>query len=244
MRVVSINQPCWVGYCKEIRFPRIMRSFRQQHKRPKQDFFGGLHLSGGRNLGGGSWDWLSSDRLLDGGGSSLSGGRIRGGSLGSGLFGRLLGRLLNLGGLAALHGGTELGEGGERFLLLSLVIAGDWLLLLGQPWEGTLALLALGDGSLRGGGLTVSGRDLGSSLRGSQRLGRFNSRDHRSGLSDGLGVLGWNNRGLGLRLLILAGELRFDSTKDAVALDSSWLGVSLGGSSLLSGLQNQLAVKR
>lgn len=206
--------------------------------------FCGLRLSGGRNLGGGSWDWLSCDRLLDGGGSSFSSGGFRGGGLGSRLLGGLLRGLLGLG--LALDGGTELGEWGEGLLLLGLVVAGDRLLLLRQPWQGALALLALGDGRLRSCGRAVGGGSLGwgglGGNGGRQGFGGFNSGDHWGCLSDRLGVLGRDSRGLSLRLLVLAGELRLDGAKDAVALGSSWLGGSLSWSSFLGGLHERLVV--
>ena len=200
--------------------------------------FRALHLSGGGNLGRGSWDWLSDNGLLDGGGgSSLSSGGIRGSDLSGGLLGGLLSGLLDLGRLA-LDGGTELGEGGEGLLLLGLVVAGNGLLLLGQPRERALALLGLGDGRFRSRGSAVSGGSLGWGLSGHggcQGLGGLDSGDHWGGLSNRLGVLGGDGRSIGLGLLVLGGELGLDGAEDAVALGLGGGGLSWG--SLLGGLQ-------
>ena len=104
---------------------------------------------GSRDGGGGDGfadNWISSGWGL---------GLLRWLSNLSGLLGGLLG---NLGGGLALNGGTELGE--WRLWFLGLLIAGSALLLLAQPWEGALALVALDSWGL-GLGLAVGGRSIG-----------------------------------------------------------------------------------
>jgi len=132
------------------------------------------HLCGSGNLRGasvGGRNRLGHNRLLRLG---LSGRGFGGGSR----FSSRLSWLLGLGGALALDSGSELGE--WRQWLLALLITGG-LLLLGQPWEGTLALIVLDNGSLGSFGFTVCdgsglGWDSGGRCNGSsQWLSRFNS---------------------------------------------------------------------
>lgn len=97
-----------------------------------------------------SWNGLTDDWL---GSSRLSGGWGLLGGLSNLLSWLLNGLLGSLRRVLALDGSTELGE--WRFWFVTLLITGSSLLLLVQPWEGALALVALDDGSFSSLGLTI-----------------------------------------------------------------------------------------
>ena len=198
---------------------------------------------GGDSRGGGSHVLrlslsLSSDRL----GRLLSGGNLSGsllslglgiGSLGSLLLGSLSldGLVLSLGGGLALDGGTELGEGAQRRLLLALSGRGRLVTLAKGEGKRRLALLldvllglAIGSGGSRDfRGLDGNGGRVGNV--NSQGSGGLNGRNDGSGLSGSGdlsllgGLSGLNGLSLGGLLLLLAEN----TTEEAVALGSSRL---------------------
>jgi len=180
------------------------------------------NLCRGDNRGGGlldNWDGLRDNWLLNSwGGLSRSCGLFLGG------FGRLVSGLLSL---LALDGSTELGE--WRLWLLDLLIAGGWLLLLGQPWERAGGLASLGGRGLSNLGLAIGDGSLGG-LSCDRSLAGLDRRNDGSILAHWLSILGRNNWGLSGRLLLLS-EGILEGSKDAVALCRNRLGLSWGSDS-------------